>query len=93
MKNLTNVLLGLVLVLGANQLLAQDAGSGVEPQKELAEVAAARPGENAHYSYVAPNEMDSNTTSGCWSDYLRQLYQEDAATYTADLLATREMDQ
>lgn len=85
MKSLTNVLISLALVFSAHQVIAQDTGT----RNELQEVTAKPSVEESRYGYVAPNEAVNHTASGCWSDYLRDLYQQDAEAYRADMFATR----
>lgn len=86
MKNLTNLFFSLALALITNQVLAQD----TQPENEPAELSPEHSVEDARYGYRAPNESVNSSASGCWSDYLRQLYLEDADNSGTDLLATRD---
>ncbi len=88
MKNLTNIFLSFVLTFAAIQALGQDAESNKEFQNELTENLSA----DTSYGYDNPLKESGNSASGCWSDYLRQLYLEDAASYGADLLAASKSE-
>ena len=88
MKNLTNIFLSLVLTFGASQAFGQNVESEKKFQNEVAENLSS----DASYGYDNPLKESVNSASGCWSDYLRQLYQEDASTYSPDLLATRNTE-
>lgn len=84
MKTLINVFITLAFAFSANQLLAQDSESQETAMDKSVAV------QNSPVGYAAPNETINNTTSGCWSDYLREFYKQESIDYSADLFATRD---
>jgi hypothetical protein len=95
MKNMsisiTTLLVGLTLAFGANQAFAQNEESKVVLQEVSAKTSSSI--QDSQFDNTAPNEGISNAPTGCWSDYLRQLYQQDSNDFSGELFATRDLEK